>query len=361
MRIGVVSKWFSRGQPVCGLWTRSALDQLGHETFVLARPTKENRKRSRFISREDVWDQPGITEASAYDVPLPEYERWIAEHGIEALFFDQNYQFDEITTLRKRGVATIGRFVWEQFAPKDVDGALGAYDVIYSLTDCERERYGQLGIESPKVLWGCHPEVTSVVPHREDGGVTRFIFPGGFLGHRKPLREVVQAFTRTRDQSLRLLVKAQLDRDQLSYVDDAARDDDRIEVFVEDQPRGEHLQLFANQHVCVTPSRWEGLGLPLYEATGFGMPIITNDDPPMNEMVDDDLNGILVRSHPDGEARSGIPAFRPDVEHLTEAFERLGDPAERERMEHGAREMRERRSWTRTVEDIGALLESIQP
>jgi 1,2-diacylglycerol 3-alpha-glucosyltransferase len=359
MRIGVVSKWFSRGQPVCGMWTRSALEELGHETVVLARPTKENRKRSRFISREDVWDQPGITEASAYDVPLNEYEDWIRANDLEALFFDQNYQFEEIATLRNRGVRTIGRFVWEQFAEKHVEGALAAYDVIYSLTAAERERYATMGIESPKVLWGCHPEVTSVVPRRENGGVTRFIFPGGFLGHRKPLKEVVEAFVRTKDPSLRLLVKAQLDRDQLDFVHEAMRDDDRIEAFVEDQPRSEHLQLFANQHVCVSPSRWEGLGLPLYEATGFGMPIITNDDPPMNEVVDDDLNGILVRSHADGKARSGIPAFRPDVKHLTEAFARLGDPAERERMEAGAREMRERRAWSKTVGDIGSLLDRV--
>ncbi len=56
----------------------------------------------------------------------------------------------------------------------------------------------------------------------------------------------------------------------------------------------EHLRLFASCDVCLGPSRWEGLGLFLYEAVAFGMPQITNDSPPMNEVVRDGVNGILV-------------------------------------------------------------------
>jgi glycosyltransferase involved in cell wall biosynthesis len=361
MRIGVVTKWFNRGQPICGLWTRSALDELGHETFVLARPTKENRKKSEFIARDDVWgEQQGVTEASSYDIPLEEYEAFVADNALEILFFDQNYQFEQLAELRRRaGVKVIGRFVWEQFAPKHVEGAKHGYDVVFSVTLAERERYRALGLETPFVPWGCHPEVTEIVPDRPNGEVTRFIFPGGFLGHRKPLQEVIEAFALTSEPSLRLLVKAQLDREQLRAIEVAGGGDERIEALVADQPRREHLQLFANQHVCVSPSRWEGLGVPLYEATGFGMPIITNDDPPMNEVVEDELNGILVGSHRDGEARSGIPAYRPDVPGLARAFERLGDPAVREQMEAGAREVRERRAWSHTVEGFGQLVDRV--
>ncbi|HVH17422.1 MAG TPA: glycosyltransferase, partial [Myxococcota bacterium] len=62
----------------------------------------------------------------------------------------------------------------------------------------------------------------------------------------------------------------------------------------------------------LAPSRWEILGLHLYEATAFGMPVITNDNPPMNEVIEDGLNGILVDGVEDGHARSGVPAFAPD-------------------------------------------------
>ena len=116
MRIGVVSKWFNRGQPVVGRQTRSALEQLGHRTFVLARPKKERGPRPGALDRDDVWDQPGVTAASAYEIPGSEYEAWAGDNSIEAAFFDQNYQLDEVARLRRGGVRTIGRFVWEAFS-----------------------------------------------------------------------------------------------------------------------------------------------------------------------------------------------------------------------------------------------------
>ncbi len=169
VKVGVVTKWFNRGQPVVGRQTRSALDELGHETFVLARPKKERGPRPGALDRDDVWDQPGVTEGSAYDIPLGEYESWVAANGIEAIFCDQNYQFDELASLRARGVKTIGRFVWEHFADEHVAGALEAFDVIFSFTRAEQKRYASMGIDSPYVPWGCHPELIAVVGGR--GGV----------------------------------------------------------------------------------------------------------------------------------------------------------------------------------------------
>jgi glycosyltransferase involved in cell wall biosynthesis len=133
-------------------------------------------------------------------------------------------------------------------------------------------------------------------------------------------------------------------------------------LVVEDQPTAKHLELFASCDVCLSPARWEGLGLPLYEAIAFGMPAITNDAPPMNEAVRDGVNGLLVASHPDGEAKSGIPAVSPDVDALAEAIERLADPGLRAELSEGALRVRDtERRWELTVEGIGALLETSPP
>jgi glycosyltransferase involved in cell wall biosynthesis len=35
--------------------------------------------------------------------------------------------------------------------------------------------------------------------------------------------------------------------------------------------------------VCVQPSHWEGIGLPLLESQASGMPLVTTDAAPMNE------------------------------------------------------------------------------
>lgn len=364
MRLGVVSKWFNRGQPVVGRQTRSALDELGHETFVLARPKKERGPRPGALDRDDVWDQPGVTEASAYDIPGAEYERWVSDNGIEAIFCDQNYQFAELAALRARGVRTIGRFVWEHFSADHVAAARQAYDLVFSLTRAEQDRYAGMGIESPYVRWGCHPELLAVAddraPRAEHPDTVTYVFPGGFLGHRKPVEPVLEAFMATADTRLRLLVKAQVERAQVRPAAEAAERDPRIQLTVGDRPTRAHLHEVAACDVCVSPARWEGLGLPLYEAIAFGMPSITNDAPPMNEAISDGVNGLLVASHPNGTAKSGIPALDPDVGALTAAIERLADDAERASLAEGAREVRDtERRWADTVRGFGELLDRV--
>ena len=202
-----------------------------------------------------------------------------------------------------------------------------------------------MGLETPYVPWGCHPELLAVRrargAERERGETVTYVFPGGFLGHRKPLEPVLEAFAATDDPRLRLVVKAQVERKQVRPAAEAAERDPRIELRLGDQPTAEHLRELASCDVCLSPARWEGLGLPLYEAIAFGMPAITNDAPPMNEAIHDGVNGLLVGSHPNGTARSGIPALDPDVGELRRAIERLADDALRARAGRGSARVRD--------------------
>src|SRR5215207_402294 len=360
MRIGIVTKWFASGQAVVSRQIRSALDELGHETFVLAKQGKGPRAQAE-RTVDPIWDQPHVTHAGEADVPEAAYLQWARENELDAVFCDQNDQFAEIAALRRAGVRTIGRFVWESFAPSDVEPAREAYEVIYSMTEAERERYRGFGIESPRLTWGCHPELVALADEAEDARrvdeVVRFVVPGSFMGKRKPFAEIVEAFTRTRDPRLRLLIRGQVDR-RAGKLSEAAGGDERVVIELEDRPTEEHMRQFASCDVCLSPSRWEGLGLPLYEAIAVGMPSITNDSPPMNEVVLDGVNGIVVDSVRWGEAGSEIPAFDPDFAQLTAAIERLGDDAERERLAQGARTLREgERSWQRTVDGLASLLD----
>jgi glycosyltransferase involved in cell wall biosynthesis len=397
MRVGIVSKWTASGQAVVARQIRSALGELGHETFVLARPGSGPRaKAAAEGDRDPVWEQPGVTEASDHEIPVAEYERWAAANGIELILFDENYQWDAVEALRALGIRTVGRFVWEYFAAEHVKPAKRAYDTIYSLTLAERDRYAELGIESPYVQWGIHPELLAasatsgpragITPPPVDpasialagpgqtgreaedlaggtsgreaehlAGVIQFYFPGSFLGRRKPIRKVIRAFGRAEGEHLRLLINAQVPRND-EALREAAVADPRIELMLDDEPEASHRARFAAADVCLAPSRWEGLGLPLFEATAFGLPIITNDKPPMSEMVIDGVSGILVPSVQNGSARSGIPAWDPEIGPLAAAIERLGDREELRRLQAGVGELRARRDWARTVDDLRSLV-----
>ena len=303
---------------------------------------------------DDVWAQDGVTPASNFFIPTDELVGWAKEAGIDVCFFDQNYEFDAVAALRSSGVRTIGRFVWERFSDEHVEPTKRSYDLVYSLTHAEQERYAGMGIDTPYVQYGVHPEYFEITPNREHSDV-EFHYHAGLLGKRKPFKEVITAFSATKQPELRLIVKAQIER-RMNFLEKAVKNDPRVELVLEDLPTDVHLQMFADADVCMAPARWEGLGLHLYEAIAFGQPIVCNDDAPMNELVVDGVNGLLVPSHDDGLANSGIPAKTVDVDALTEAISRLADPDLRARLSAGALRTRDERSWDRTVTDFEALL-----
>ena len=365
MRVGICAYWFNRGQGVVARQLRGALAELGHETFVLARPTRKSNIRPDWIDQEGPWAQENVTAGSDYLIPAAEYGAWAERTGVGAVFFDQNYQLPEIAELRSRGIRTIGRFVWEHFSEQHVEPARRAFDTIYSLTGAEQERYAAMGIESPRVHWGIAPELLELAgdrPERREGPVT-YLFPGGFMSKRKPVEATIEAFRATTNPDLRLLLKAQVDRrsKQVGRLVRGGRRfgraDPRIDLITEDLPTDEYLRLFASADVCLAPSRWEGLGLHLYEATAFAVPIITNDNPPMNEIVADGVNGLLVPgTRSELVPRSGIAGHEPDVPALTAAIERAADPDLRARLSAGGRARRSELAWERTVSEIGELL-----
>ena len=77
------------------------------------------------------------------------------------MFFDQNYQFEEIARLRRSGVRTVGRFVWEAFAADNVALAQEAFDLIYSLTASEQRRYAEPGSRARVCTGGATPSCSA--------------------------------------------------------------------------------------------------------------------------------------------------------------------------------------------------------
>jgi glycosyltransferase involved in cell wall biosynthesis len=365
MRIGICAYWFNRGQGVVARQIRSALDGLGHETFVLARPTRAKNIRPSFVDHTGVWDQPGVTDASHYRIPAEEMVAWGREHELDLALFDQNYEFEAIAALRDAGVATAGRFVWEQFSAGDVEPAKRALEVVYSMTACEQERYATMGIDSPRVRWGIHPEILQYArPASDPDGGGReaeqpagihFFYPAGFLSRRKPLAEVLKAFRKFDDPDARLVIKGQVER-EIDVLDRGAKRDDRVAVILDDLPMDEHMRLFAGADVCVAPSRWEGLGLHLYESMGLGLPVITNDAPPMNEVIRDGDNGLLVASRQRGRATSGIAAHEPKVRALTAALDEIAEPGRLAELRAGVARAQAQLVWENTVADYAELV-----
>ncbi|WP_347274353.1 glycosyltransferase family 4 protein [Candidatus Kuenenia sp.] len=377
LRIGIVSSWWNRGQSTVSRYLRSVFDSLGHHTFVLARPTSDTDDLPNFISTADVWNQRDVTRASRFFIPLEEYLSWVEKNAIRIIFFDENNEYDKIKYLRSHGIKTFGRFVWEGFGEKhakglkailrtrdinafyryarecftnkDVIGAKEAFDIVYSLTKCEQARYKDFGIDSPWIQWGCHPELLAVKPQKRADAIY-FFFPGGFQGARKPMRKTVEAFMKVKNPDIRLIIKAQGARTTTENIDDFS--DARLIKIVKDLPAKEYYDLFSSCHVCLAPSRWEGLGQHFYEAISFGLPTITNNIPPHNEVIEDGKNGLLVKSVKIGYKQSGISIYDPDVDDLARAIEELSNVNKITELSNNTIQLQKKYSWNTTTEHI---------
>ena len=213
------------------------------------------------------------------------------------------------------GCATIGRFVWEHFTAEHVAGAREAFDVVYSLTRAEQERYRGDGPRDALRALGLPPGAdrgTRASRRARAASAVTFVFPGGFLGHRKPLEPVLEAF----------------DGDRRPAPAAARQGAGRAQAACAPPPRPPSATRGSScasptsrppstcarsraADVCLAPARWEGLGLPLYEAIAFGQPAITNDAPPMNEAIHDGATACSSARRPTGPRSRGSRRSTP--------------------------------------------------
>lgn len=375
MRVGIVSYWFNRGQATVSRHLRDIIDNGGHETFVFARPTKSSFAfHQNDFEPNDVWNQESVTFGEAHE-PFPgEYLAWVKANELDLVFFDQNYEFDEIKSIRNLGVKTIGRFVWESFASEHVEGALGAFSTIYSLTSAEQERYHQMGIDSPYISWGCHPELLAGCEGYHHEGP--LIFVGGWMSARKPLGSVLEAYRLAEGSNTPLVVKSQRPLRQSDLLIPESMEQVRaarrlphaklphryvqetygVQLIDDDVAVDDYLRLLSGARALICPSRWEGLGLHFFEAMALGIPVISSDMEPIRDFVSDGVSGILVHGKLIGHRKNGIPAYEPSTDQLAKAIKSFESSEFAKQMASNMRDAADKRPWSLTEQGILALL-----
>lgn len=353
MRVGLVGPWENAGAGIRARQMREILDAAGHDTFVLAQPRRWVPPGLEAALPE--WCGEGVTRGSRHDIPMGEYRAWADDTGVEMVLTNQNFQFEALAELRRRGIRTIGRFNWEGFGRQHTEGLWSAYDTVFSLTRAEQHRYRSLfGFDTPFVRWGIHPSRRSCRVPDPGTGVT-FFFHGGLEGRRKPIAATIEAFGRVPRPDIRLVIKSRWAKPSAEPV--RLPGDHRVRRVVGDLCADDYLDLVGGCHVYLNPTRWEGLGMWIFEALGLGMPIITSDIPPVNEIVRHGVNGLLVGATPGGHKRRGVDIWEPDVADLAACIDALADPGRIAALAASLRADRPRLSWEHTKHDVLDLVE----
>lgn len=79
----------------------------------------------------------------------------------------------------------------------------------------------------------------------------------------------------------------------------------------------DYLKALESADVFVAPRRWEGIGLSTLEALSRGIPVVGLDSPTLNEYIENNVNGILVKDK-----------FRPlDIKNFDQMSDSLIDSA----------------------------------
>ena len=118
-------------------------------------------------------------------------------------------------------------------------------------------------------------------------------------------------------------------------------------TFLEQLSTEELVREYNRAQLLVSPSLYEGFGLPAAEALACGTPVIATSAGALPEIVEEGVSGVLV---PPGR-----------VAPLAKAIASLLDQPERcaEMGVSGARRIRERFSWRRTAEETLAIYEEV--
>lgn len=282
MNIGFVSTWFERGAAYV---TRTYLDALCDENniFVFAR----GGECTHPIGKK--WNEPYVTRAyrlGGFKISFKQISKWIEDNNIDLVFFNEQREYDVVAQMRL------------EFP----DVILGAYVDYYTLTTigkfklydfliCNTRRHYSVFNWHPQcfyLTWGVDTGLYR--PHARCNNITFFHSAG--MSIRKGTDIVLKVFCEEHNlnRKSKLFIHTQLPIK--TFTDHSIEElaDKNVTVF---EGTVGAPGLYHRGDVYVYPTTLDGLGLTMYEALACGMPVITTDEAPMNEVIGSD-RGTLV-------------------------------------------------------------------
>ncbi len=197
--------------------------------------------------------------------------------GLQGIIFFERagWHHDLLRCARERGVATVGVPNWEWFLADDENWNYCDLLVCPNEMGLRTVRsYGRMN--SIRLPWCL--DLKSLPLCSIEGPARTFVHNAGLVDadDRKGTRDTIQAFRRARRKDIRLIVRLQKEVP-------LPKIDDRITVQIGNV--ASHADLYRQVDVAIQPSKMEGIGFMILEAVCAGLPVISTDYPPMNEVV----------------------------------------------------------------------------
>jgi len=288
MNIGIVTTWFERGAAyVSKAYVKTLSKQ--HKVFIYARGGE------KFAKGDPNWDSSNVHWGNKYTGRIPSYVNWsdfyswFTENQLQVIIFNEQISWDIILKCRAKLNIPIGAYI--DYYKKNTVELFDLYDFLL----CNTKRHYsifQWHKNAIYIPWGTDIELLQ--PSKNDKlfeeDIT-FFHSCGMSPHRKGTDILVEAFKLVPGDS-KLIIHSQAKGVITGALKNAIQDNTRI-TLIEEEISLPGLYYLGD--IYVYPSRLDGIGLTIAEALACGLPVIATNEQPMNEFIQDDINGKLVK------------------------------------------------------------------
>jgi len=233
-----------------------------------------------------------------------DFVKWIDDKQLDSIFFMEYMQwwddaYDKLDVCKEKGVKTIGFHVWEKLDFENKLEHYKKYDCIMAPTGFQTKLMRKKGLyKTVHTPWGIDfAEFDSVKkPNTETNTIKFFHCAGsGGVDNRKNTEKVIKAFELINDDSVELII---------THLN--------AKVF----SREDIIRMTKHVDVVVNTAKWDTIGLNTLESNACGRPVIVCDADPMNELVQNNVNGLTVACKIGTSEHVTCPSADVDVEDL---------------------------------------------
>lgn len=293
MTIGIVTTWFERGAAYVSRQYMELLEQ-EHRVLIYARGGESYSKNDANWNLPNVtWGRKAICQINNTPTSRSDLLKWVRSNDIDIVIFNEQHWWPPVIWLKELGVV-VGTYV--DYYTEETVPLFGVFDFLL----CNTKRHLSAFDWHPcahYLPWGTNVDLF-VPGEKEARDLEKVVFfnSSGYSPGRKGVDVLLRAFLRLDAPEAKLLLHTQIDL--LKHYADLKnemrqlQEEGRLEI-VRETITAPGIYFRADVYCYL--SRLDGIGLTLPEAISCGLQVITPDQPPMNEFVEDGQNGRLIR------------------------------------------------------------------
>ncbi len=326
MNIGIVTTWFERGAAYVSKQFEEILEQ-DYNVFIYARAEE-------YAIGDPNWDKKNVTWGKNIDSPFAgkvidkkDFKKWINKNEINLILFNEQHWFQPLVWCKEWNIKTVA------YIDYYTERTVHLFEV-YDMLICNTERHFSVfnWHEGAVYLpWGTNTDLYKPKHNNEklvnENEVT-FFHSCGWNIERKGTRILLEAFQEsTKAKKLIIHTQSQIKDESALTLIEKLKTENRLEIITGTVSAP---GLFHMGDVYVYPTILEGIGLTIAEALSSGLATVVPDNGPMNEFVQDEVNGRLIKIEKCYARNDGYywPKCIPDKNNLVEIIDDLAENKE---------------------------------